>query len=354
MRRPRFVSIALLVLLLSARLASAQQERKISKLAEGVYAIQHKDEGGLTSGNTTVIVGDRQVFVVDTCFLPASAREDIAEIRNWTDKPVSFVLNTHFHNDHNFGNRIYMDAFPDVTIIAHVETKKDMDRFGPGSAGRVEKETEAGRQMLKSGKTPEGQSLTEDDKAELKKEIAQRVSALVELRKVTFQSATLAFDHDFSLDLGDREVQVKFLGKGNTAGDAVVYLPKEKIVIAGDLIVHPIPYFLDGYPAEWVDTLTNLSALDADTIVPGHGPIMHDKNYVLLVRDLIKSAEDQMNDELRKIGPALSTSADEVKGGVDLGRFRSRFAGNDRDLGQAFDLAAAQLVKLVFEEDSLR
>ena len=196
--------------------------------------------------------------------------------------------------------------------------------------------------------------MTDDDKAELRKEIDQRVTVLAELKKVSFQSATLAFDHDFSLDLGHREIQVKFLGKGNTAGDAVVYLPKEKIVIAGDLIVHPIPYFLDGYPAEWVDTLTNLSALDADTIVPGHGPVLHDKNYVLLVRDLIKSAEDQMNDELRKIGPALSTSLEEVKAGIDLGRFRSRFAGNDKDLGPAFDVATAQLVKLVFEEDSLR
>lgn len=77
---PRFVSIELSVLLLFTSLASAQQERKISKLAEGVYAIQHKDEGALTSGNTTVIIGDRQVFVVDTCFLPANARQDVADI----------------------------------------------------------------------------------------------------------------------------------------------------------------------------------------------------------------------------------------------------------------------------------
>ena len=108
----------------------AQTERTITKLAEGVYAIQHRDgHDGTASGNTTVIIGDRQVFVVDACFLPSAAKEDIAQIRQWTDKPVTFVLNTHFHNDHNFGNRAYMDAFPAVTIIAHVQTKKDMDEL---------------------------------------------------------------------------------------------------------------------------------------------------------------------------------------------------------------------------------
>jgi cyclase len=116
-----------------------QTERKVTKLAEGVYEIEHQDTGdGFTSGNSTVIVGDRQVFVVDSCFLPSAAREDIAQIRQWTGKPVTFVLNTHFHNDHNLGNRIYMDAFPALTIIAHVETKKEMDLFGPGSESREE------------------------------------------------------------------------------------------------------------------------------------------------------------------------------------------------------------------------
>ena len=78
-------SRALFVGLLTAVMAmSAQSERKVTKLADGVFEIQHD-----LSGNTTVIIGDRQVFVVDTCFLPSQAREDIAQIRQWTDKPVS-------------------------------------------------------------------------------------------------------------------------------------------------------------------------------------------------------------------------------------------------------------------------
>jgi cyclase len=326
-----------------------QQERKITQLADGVYEIQHEP-----NGNTTVIIGDRQVFVVDSCFLPSAAREDISQIRKWTDKPVTFVLNTHFHNDHNLGNRIYMDTFPALTIIAHVETKKDMDMFGPGSLSREQKTRSEIVQMQKDGKGPDGQPLSEDDKKQLNDALAQQDAVIAELTDLKFQSATLTFDHDFSIDLGNREVQIKFLGRGNTSGDAVVYLPKEKILITGDLVVQPIPYFYDGYPVEWIQTLENLAAIDADTIVPGHGPIMHDKTYIHLLRDLIKSAVDQMNEKLRQTGPALSQTFDDVKGSVDLTSFRPRFAGDNKDLNAAFDDETSRLVKLIFEEASLR
>jgi glyoxylase-like metal-dependent hydrolase (beta-lactamase superfamily II) len=335
--------------------APGQTERSVTKLSEGVYEIEHRQGGG---GNTTVIIGERQVFVVDTCFLPSAAREDIAQIRQWTDKPVSFVLNTHFHNDHNFGNRMYMDAFPALTIIAEVETKKEMDRFGPGSLRREEKDSYGIQQilqkMLETGKGQDGSALSEDDKKEVKEMLARRPKMIEELRKVTFQSATLTFDHDFSIDIGNREVQVKFLGRGNTPGDAVVYLPKEKILVVGDLVTYPLPHVFDGYPSEWSQTLQNLTQLDADTIVPGHGPILHDKTYVYLLRDLMQSAVDQMNEKLRQTAPAMFQTIDDVKGSVDLSAFRERFVKNDKDLGAAFDDVAARLVKLVFDEARLR
>jgi cyclase len=352
----RLVSMAISIgLLAAATPMSGQTERSVTKLGEGVYEIEHRQGGG---GNTTVIIGDRQVFVVDTCFLPSAAREDISQIRRWTNKPVSFVLNTHFHNDHNFGNRIYMDSFPALTVIAHVETKKEMDRFGPGSLMREEKDSYGIQQilqkMLETGKTQDGRVLTEDDKKEVKDELARRPALIAELKNVNFQSATLTFDRDLTIDLGNREVQVKFLGRGNTPGDAVVYLPKEKILIAGDLVVRPLPNVIDGYPTEWIQTLQNLAQLDANTIVPGHGPILHDKAYIYLLRDLMRSAVDQMNEKLRQSAPAMFQTLDDVKGGVDLTPFRQRFAGNDQDLAAAFDDVAARLVKLVFEEARLR
>jgi cyclase len=134
----------------------------------------------------------------------------------------------------------------------------------------------------------------------------------------------------------------------------VAYLSKERIIAAGDLVVYPIPYIYDGYPTEWIQTLQNLSQIDADTIIPGHGPILHDKTHVLLIRDLLKSAVVQMNARLKQTRPAMFQALEDVKGAVDLTPFRPRFAGTDSDLGAEFDDMAANLVKVVFEEASLR
>jgi len=337
---------------LSAGSASAQPGSKVTEVARGVYTIEHQARGPV-SGNSTVIIGERQVLVVDTSFRPSVAQQDIASIRSWTDKPVAFIVNTHFHNDHNIGNRAYMDAFPAVTIIACSETKNAMDIFGPTIGARFDKETIPYQKMLETGKAPDGSPLTDDEKKQVEQLLSRRDSVSREFHELRFQSATLTFEHAMKIDLGSREVEIKFLGRGNTAGDAVVYLPKEKIAIVGDLVVYPIPYIFDGYPSEWIRTLENVMHLDAAVIIPGHGPVLHDQTYVLLLHDLLQSALSQLNAYLAKTSPAMSQSLDKVSPAVDLSPFRQRFTGGDEALGAAFDRMAANVVKLLFYEASL-
>ena len=340
----------------AAHSAPAENQRNITKLAEGVYAIEHLGhrDDGMFSGNTTVIIGTRQVFVVDSAYLPSVTRDDIAQIKQWTNKPVAFVLNTHFHNDHNLGNSLYVDAFPAVTIIAHAETKKSMDLFGPGSANREERTDIRLQKYLDEGKGPGGQTLSADDKAYVKQVLDGRRPFIDEIRKFRYQGPTMTFDHDFSIDLGDREVQVKFLGRANTAGDAVAYLPKEKIAVVGDLLGSPLPFANDGYPTEWIRTLDHLGQLDMEAVVTGHGPVLRDKSRIFLFRDLLQSAVDQMNAKLRQLGPAMSHTIDEVKDSIDLSAFKQRFIGDDQSLAPEWEEFTHRLVKTIFEEASLR
>jgi cyclase len=312
---------------------SESGERQVTRLADGVYAIQHKVlHDGNPSGNTTVIIGDRQVFVVDSTYRPSLAREDIAQIRQWTDKPVAYLLNTHFHDDHHNGNKTYMDAFPALAIIAHDETKRDMDLIEPGNVERTPK----------------------DDKKEVEQILPGLEQAQSEFQTLVYQPPTLTFSDTLDIDIGNREVQVKHLGRGNTPGDAVVYLPKEKVLVAGDLLVYPIPYTYDGYPTEWIETLQKMAQLEAQTIVPGHGPVLHDTTYLYLVMDLMKSAVAQVRARIRHIGFPGAHSLDEVKDSVELTPFRAKFAGDDKDLQAEFDDMTAHLVKLVFNEAALR
>src|SRR5205085_7274212 len=86
---------------------------------------------GLVHSNTTVIIGSREVFVVDSTQMPSSAREDIADIKKWPAKPVRYLLNTHWHGDHNGGNAEYAKAFPGIIILAHPGTRDMMDSESP-------------------------------------------------------------------------------------------------------------------------------------------------------------------------------------------------------------------------------
>jgi len=340
----------------AAPLFADNTERKVTRLAAGVYAIEHKDlNDGSPSGNTTVIIGDREVFVVDSCYRPSFASEDIAQIRQWTDKPVGYLLNTHFHDDHNKGNKTYMDAFPSLAIIAQEETKKDMDLIQPGNIERGPKQLAATIVAFKQGKDPSGRALSEDEKKQVRDLLPEMEKMLEEFKTVVYQSPTLTFTDKLDIDIGNREVQVKHLGRGNTPGDAIVYLPKEKIIVAGDLLVYPIPYTFDGYPTEWVETLQRMAQLDAEIIVPGHGPVLHDKTYLYLVRDLYKSAVDQVRAQVRCcIGHPGFHTLDEIKSSIDLTPFRAKFAGNDKDLQAAFDDMTAPLLKITYNEAAQR
>lgn len=264
-----FLLLVVSLLISAGFLSAGTGERQVTRLADGVYAIQHQNlNDGNVNGNTTVIIGDREVFVVDSTYRPSLAREDIAQIRQWTDKPVGYLLNTHFHNDHNNGNKTYMDAFPSLAIIAQEETKKDMDLIQPGNIERGPKKLEATLAAFQQGKDQHGRALSEDEKKQVQDLLPGLEQLLADLKSLVYQPPTLTFTDKLDIDLGNREVQVKHLGRGNTPGDAVVYLPKEKILVAGDLLVYPIPYTYDGYPAEWIATLEKMAALDAQTIVP--------------------------------------------------------------------------------------
>lgn len=325
--------------------------RVVTKLADGVYEIRHVDSpDGNLNGNTTVVIGDKNVLVVDSCFQLSAAAEDIAQIRQWTDRPVRYVVNTHWHNDHNVGNSEYKKAFPNVDIVAQTDTARDMYRT-PNTPLRFVQQIATREKRLASGKGADGQALTEKQRAALAQNLAGKKRILEELKSYENAPPTLVFEQELSLNLGNREVQIRHLGAGATAGDTIAYLPKEKILIAGDLLTHPVLYTFDGYPSQWIATLERMAQLDAAAIVPGHGEILRDGSYIFLARDLLRSAVDQVHARLMLLTKDIENpSLEEVAKGVDLTQFRSRFVAGSPDSGDDFDSAAAALIKVAYNE----
>jgi len=124
-----FVSSLVVTIPVSADTTSTK-DRTITKLADNIYEIRHPDAPDtFPQGNTTVIIGDKSVLVVDSCLLPSSAQADIDQIRKWTKKPVTFLVNTHWHFDHTLGNQTYAQAFPGIQIIARAHSDAEVEHL---------------------------------------------------------------------------------------------------------------------------------------------------------------------------------------------------------------------------------
>ena len=320
------------------------KERTVTQIAEGVYVIRHPDAPDtFPQGNTTVVIGEREVLVVDSCYLPSSAREDIEQIRRWTTKPVRYLVNTHWHYDHTMGNGAYAEAFPGLAIVAHEETARQSVGYNPGWFARFPKRADAFRARIDSGKNADGRPLTEVEKKDYEKALAGVGPVAEEFRKINDRAPTLTFDRGLTIDLGNREVRVMHLGRGNTAGDAVVFLPKERVVVAGDLLDHPVPYLGGGYPSQLVRTLQEMSRLDAETIVPGHGDVLrgeYARAYLKQVTDFIQTVTAQVSREIYRVGNGpqnLEAVREAVLKSVDVASWRQKFAGDDPDSRDFFD-----------------
>lgn len=341
-------------LIFSAPLSALDpDERSVTKAAEGVYVIRHKFVP-FEGGNTTVVIGRNAVLVVDSCGRPPVTRYDLERIRELTDKPVRYLLNTHWHSDHNIGNYLYARAYPGIMIIAHHETKTEMDLYSKTYKPRLERRLQAAKDALAQTADRDGKPFSDQAREAQRQRLAALEAEAQDFSDYEYQPPTRLFGTEMEIDLGGRKVQIRHLGRGNTSGDAVAYVPDAKVLAVGDLVVHPIPYTYDGYPTEWVKTLERIASFDALVIVPGHGALLRDKQYVFLVRDFLQSAIDQLKAQLRIVGPALFRRFEDVEKGIDLSAFRSRFVGKDAELNEDFTEIEGRLKVLVFREAQLR
>jgi glyoxylase-like metal-dependent hydrolase (beta-lactamase superfamily II) len=334
MRRAALIVAAVLLLVIAALVdqrgdtVAAQGRRpagttfsgkafRFNKVKEGVYhAI---GTGALTVvGNSTVIVNDRDVIVVDDHVSPAAAWVLLEEIKAITDKPVTTVINTHFHFDHAHGNQIFA---PGVQIIGHEFTRRallDDPVSKPLYQNFYNFKTLEGqianlRQRVASEQNPAAR-----DKLQLQLTAAENnYSSQKELRP-TPPNVTLTTQ--MTLFRGDREIQIRYLGRGHTAGDVVVYLPREKAVITGDLLTASTSNLSDSYPVEWAATLEELKKLDFDTVIPGHGEAFTDKAKIDYFAAYLRDVWSTVS-ALKKQG----VSAEEAAKRADLSKHKGRF-----------------------------
>ena len=316
-------AIALVAALLGAvavRVAPASTEHfSVEKLAEGVYAVIQNDPLGLANhANSVFIVGERDVIVVDSQFTLERTREVLAAIRAVTSKPVGMLINTHWHDDHFFGNQVYKEAFPGLEIVSHPLTKADLEGVAVENRSN---EAAGAADALKRFKTAiatrvalDGSPMSDDEKAAYQSTVAIGQEWLDDTKVFQNTLPTKTFERRMVAKSGTRTVELRHFAPAVSRGDVAVWLPKEKILVAGDLVDNPVPFAYRADVDGWIASLDSLTALNADVVVPGHGKIMRgSSSNIPVLRGYLVSLREQT----RK-GAADGKTLEQTRQAIDL------------------------------------
>jgi len=286
------------------------------KIADGVY---YATASGtmITGSNDVVIVNDNDVLLVDAGTTPAVARALVQDVKLLTDKPIRWVVNTHFHYDHTDGNSVFG---PDVQIIAH-----EYVRYAILNLDVLHREPFKTAQASLPGQIEalKKQASVETDaqkRAALQQQITATEAEQKQFAEIKPTPPTMAYASHLTLHRGQREIQLLFLGRGHTPGDTVVFLPKERIVCTGDLMESRLAYMGDGIFDEWITTLDAVKKLDFGTVLPGHGVPFHEKALITAYQSYLKDLTAQVA-KLRTQG----VTADEAAQKVDLTSHKADF-----------------------------
>lgn len=292
-----------------------------------------QDWYGPVIGNVSIIEQADGFVVVDSGLTADNGRTIARYIKARSAKPVKAVVITHWHNDHPQGVSAIREAWPDARIIATEETKKGL--LGPALGELVglepaERYSTRVREMNAEQQAELDKLIADPNTAPDRRERARKAkvdfAAFAENYAGTHVvPPTETFEGKLVIDDPDVPVEVLFLGRANTAGDAVVWLPKQRIVMSGDMVVAPAPFGFFSHPGEWVQTLGKLKALDYAMLIPGHGEPQTDSAYI---DQLIGSIEDIR----AQVGPLAKQglSLEEVSKRVDFSRHAAIFGKSDR------------------------
>lgn len=227
--------------------------------------------------NAGIVINENDVLLVDSHVSPAAAHALLTELKRITDKPVRYVVNSHYHFDHAHGNQVYP---PSIEVIGHEFTREKLlagasnvgrtyDRF----IGSIPRQIAALRAQLDTTTAPGA-------RADLERRIRIQEQYKIATDAVRPTPPTVTLNDRMSIHRGGQEIRLEFFGRGHTGGDIVTFLPQQKIILTGDLLTAGLSYMGDAYVPDWIETLERLKELDFEIIIPGHGQPFTDRSRI--------------------------------------------------------------------------
>jgi glyoxylase-like metal-dependent hydrolase (beta-lactamase superfamily II) len=330
-------AVILMAISLHAKSDEGPFQFEFQEIGSGVWVGVRPDSPRYpVMGNTTFVISDEGVVVFDGGGMPVMAEQIIAKIRMLTDKPVTHVVISHWHGDHNFGVYRFAEEFPDVQFVAHKFTNEVFNSSRISYIDRqrnfIDRNREEFENIVATGKNSEGEVQSEADRKDYARIIEDAGVIEPEFNRARVTPANIVFKDDFTIKSGDRTIKLLHLGHANTAGDIVMWLAEERIVATGDIVVLPSPYAFNVPPRAWAETLRALNNLNYDLLVPGHGEIQSNTAYVDLIIETADAIADQRDAML-----ASGMSNEAVEAGLDFSAYETRFTQGDEYVKSYYD-----------------
>ena len=282
-----------------ARAAGTAADAKLfdlEKAADGVYFAKARPQA-MINCNGAVFVRSKDVVVVDAHSKPSAAASLVAQIRREiTDKPVRYVVNTHFHWDHTQGDHAYRQPGEKVDIIATNATKKLMSDL---SVARMKESLEQiPPQIEKMRKRAEG-STSAAEKDFCAEQIRQLEAYQAEMKNFTLELPSITFDDSYVLHDPAFDLHLEFHGHAHTAGDVFVFCPQRRAIATGDASHGWVPNLGDGYPHSWPTTIDEVMKADFKYVLGGHGPMQSDRVVMTNQRNYIEELTGKVEEGKR-------------------------------------------------------
>lgn len=300
------------------------------RVAPGVWVLMEPRFQVQPIGNVTVIEQSDGLVLVDAGGSPGSGRRIVGLVKAISAKPVKAVVITHWHGDHPQGLSEILAAWPKARTIAtratqaHLRDPRTMNTpAAPDAAAEAAFKVQVRGFAAYAGRMG---GTAADPREKAGWAAAERLfnQYALDMRGAVTLPTQEGFDDRLDLPDDRTPVEIRFLGRANTDGDAVVWLPRQKIVATGDIVVAPFPFGFGGYPGEWIATLAKVRALPFQTLIPGHGAPQHDRTYLEAVSTALAQVRTQVG-ELARQGLSL----EEVRKRADFSGQLQTFGGDD-------------------------
>ena len=307
-----FLQCVFTILFICTLLSPAYGESKLEKISDNLYMI-----AGF-GGNIAFLVAEESILIVDGGYTPSYGKQVLDIIKNVSDKPIKYVVITHYHPDHVRGIQEFLGS---AKVVAHEKLASNLANFGLDKLNndienRYPEYITDLQDQISNYKDNGETTITE-----LKESLSDAESQLVELKTINLVKPDISFSDSLIIEMGSEDVILHYLGPGHTSGNTIVQFKKNKTIHLGDLLFkNAFPYidFEAGSNTEnWIKMLKTVSAWGFEHIIPGHGELSGKESVeaqILYLMDLREAVSQSIS---------MGKSLEEIKSDIKLDGYDS-------------------------------